>query len=62
MPDTNYLFMGMSPVRLSFCRDGHRPVLLIDRISLQATLSTVASTLSNRSSSFSASRSATPIG
>lgn len=20
VPDTNYLFMGMSPVRLSFCR------------------------------------------
>lgn len=61
VPDTNYLFMGMKPLLPGFCRNDHRLEILADRISIQATLSTVVSTPSNLSSSFSASRSAIPI-
>jgi hypothetical protein len=52
VPDTNYLFMGTLPSSLPPRTSAHI---------LQATLSIAASTLSNPSSSYSASKSATPI-
>jgi hypothetical protein len=52
VPDTNYLFMGTLPSSLPPCAPTH---------TFQATLSIAASTLSNPSSSFSASKSAIPI-
>jgi hypothetical protein len=52
VPDTNYLFMGTLPSSLPPRASAH---------TFQAILSTAASTLSNPSSSYSASKSAIQI-
>lgn len=65
VPDTNYLFMGMTPLPTHFpacpSTDCLRPELEADQSPFQAISSTVDSTPSSHSSSFSASRSATLI-